>query len=95
MRCPFCGADENKGALVLTRGLPFKTIFLCGTVLWDVGNRRAGQVAACVSDEVGRLNARIAALESSSHALLDVIDGDAEDITEAVDALREVMEAKP
>jgi hypothetical protein len=39
--------------------------------------------------------ARLARLESSSRALLDVIDGDAEDITKEVDALRGAVEAKP
>jgi hypothetical protein len=42
---------------------------------------------------VGKLEDRIAAIESSARALLDVIDGEGQDITEAVDALRGAVEA--
>jgi len=91
MSCPFCKADANRYVPKFARAS-----FHCGTVLWDGREAAASdRTIACFRSEGRALKARIAALESSSRALLDVIDGDAEDITEAVDALREALEAKP
>ena len=88
--CPFCAAPITPrwGTEGILR-------FTCGSMLHDSAPSRRHQTARCVETEVGKLEDRIASIESSARALLDVIDGDAEDITEAVDALRGAVEAKP
>ncbi|NBW16554.1 MAG: hypothetical protein EBR82_52110 [Caulobacteraceae bacterium] len=90
MNCPFCKADANRYVPKFARAR-----FCCGTVLWD-GREAAStdRTIACFRAEVDALKDRISALESSARALLAVLDGDAEDITEAVDALRGAVEAK-
>jgi len=90
MSCPFCGSVSSPR---WTGG------YLCGTI----NGRQSGLCGSLVRygerivmvSEIDALASRIAALESSARALLDAIDGDAEDITEAVDALRGAVEAKP
>ena len=91
MSCPFCWSDENRYVPKFARAS-----FRCGTVLWDGREAAASdRTIACFRSEGRVLKDRIATLESSARALLDVIDGDAEDITEAVDALRGAVKAKP
>jgi hypothetical protein len=96
MICPFCSAPVKPNWPTYPPepqdGISW---FTCGTMIHDAKPSRGDQTRLCVEGEVGGLKSRIAALEFSARALLDAINGDAEDITEAVDALRGAVEGKP
>lgn len=90
MSCPFCGSS----AITDVPG-----VSACGTTYgrqtaFCISMAKHGERIVKVAD-IESLKARIASLESSARALLVVLDGDAEDITEAVDALRGAVEGKP
>jgi len=90
MSCRFCGSSARPE----TPGLS-----ACGTSYsrisaFCISMRSHGERIVMAAD-IDALNARISALESSARAMLDAIDGDAEDITPQVDALRGAVEGKP
>ena len=90
MSCQFCGSSAIPD-------LPGRSA--CGTIhrlqsAFCISLRRHGDRIVKAADN-DAIIARLARLESSARALLDAIDGDAEDITEAVDALRGAVEGKP
>ena len=94
MNCPYCSAPVKPNWPTYPPepkdGISW---FTCGTMIQAANPNRGDQTRLCVEEEVARLKARVQTLREAGLKLLAKIDWG--DITVDVDALREVVEAKP